>query len=374
MNNQLVINTEIAYQANQYGIESEKIKDLIGNLPQIHSERDELVKQYDEIIKMDIEDAKTSKLAKELRIKIKDNRTKGIVAWHKSTKDYFLKGGQFVDSIKRKEEAINTRMEEALEEIEKYTEIKKAKEKKILEDARMEQLKPYIEFSPYKNNLAELPEQDFLNIFNYAKKMHDDKIEKDRVEAERLKEEQRRKEVTNQNYYKLLPYSLFIPKFNELDFYSLMESDIESYIATATEQKQKAEQEAEKAKRELEAKQKEMEKQIQEKQKAMDAERKKMQDKLDNERKEREKIQKELEYKAEQEKKAKEEEEAKKKEMYNSGDIATLQNIAMNIKNMKVHISLVTFENIDAKRVIDETCNYMDKVVNYILDNAEKLK
>jgi hypothetical protein len=374
MNNQLVINTEIAYQANQYGIESEKIKDLIGNLPQIHSERDELVKQYDEIIKMDIEDAKTSKLAKELRIKIKDNRTKGIVAWHKSTKDYFLKGGQFVDSIKRKEEAINTRMEEALEEIEKYNEIKKAKEKKILEDARIEQLKPYIEFSPYKNNLAELPEQDFLNIFNYAKKMHDDKIEKDRVEAERLNEEQRRKEVANQNYYKLLPYSLFIPKFNELDFYSLLESDIEAYIGTATEQKQKAEQEAEKAKKELEAKQKEMEEQIKEKQKAMDAERKKMQDKLDKERKEREKIQKELEYKAEQEKKAKEEEEVKQKEMYNSGDIATLQNIAMNIKNMKVHISLLTFEKIDAKRVIDETCNYMDKVVNYILDNAEKLK
>jgi len=70
--------------------------------------------------------------------------------------------------------------------------------------------------------------------------------------------------------------------------------------------------------------------------------------------------------------------------MYDSGDIATLsyhypsafvlQNIAMQIKNMKVHISLITFENIDAKRVIDETCKYMDKVVNYIMDNADKLK
>jgi len=39
--------------------------------------------------------------------------------------------------------------------------------------------------------------------------MHDDKVEKDRLEQERLMEEQRRKEVTDKNYYKLLPYSLY---------------------------------------------------------------------------------------------------------------------------------------------------------------------
>lgn len=365
---------ELISQANEFGIEPQKVNELVGNLQSIKETRDELAKQYEQIIRMDIEAEETSKMAKEIRGKIRDNRTKGISVWHKTTKDYYLRAGQFIDAIKRKEEAININMEVDLEQIEKHFEIKKAKEKQILEDARMEQLKPYIEFVPYKNNLADFSEEDFLNIYNYAKKMHDDKMEKDRIEQERLKEEQRRKEVTDRNYYKLLPYSLFIPKFNELDFYSLMESDIEAYITTATEQKHKAEQEAEQAKRELEAKQKEMEKQLQEKQKAMEAERKKMQDKLDKERKEREKMQKELQERAEQEKKAKEEEEAKKKEMYDSGDVATLQNIAIQIKNMKVHISLVTFENIDAKRVIDETCKYMDKVVNYILDNAEKLK
>jgi DNA repair exonuclease SbcCD ATPase subunit len=364
---------ELISQANEFGIEPKKVNELVGNLQSIKETRDELTKQYEQIIRMDIESEETSKMAKEIRGKIRDNRTKGISVWHKTTKDYYLRAGQFIDAIKRKEEAININMEVDLEQIEKHLEIKKAKEKQILEDARMEQLKPYIEFVPYKNNLADFSEEDFLNIYNYAKKMHDDKMEKDRIEAERLKEEQRRKEVTDRNYYKLLPYSLFIPKFNELDFYSLMESDIEAYITTATEQKQKAEQEAEQAKRELEAKHKEME-----------AERKKMQDKLDKERKEREKMQKELQERAEQEKKAKQEEEAKKKEMYDSGDIATLsyhypsafvlQNIAMQIKNMKVHISLITFENIDAKRVIDETCKYMDKVVNYIMDNADKLK
>jgi len=109
---------------SEYGIEAVKANELLGNLPQIQSERQVLELQYNEVIKLDIEDVETSKIAKELRARIRDNRTKGINVWHTTTKDFFLKGGQFVDAIKRKEIAVNERMESTLEEIEKYAERK----------------------------------------------------------------------------------------------------------------------------------------------------------------------------------------------------------------------------------------------------------
>ena len=105
-----------------YGLTEEKAQDITKNLSVILNERDVLSKQYAEVILLDIENKETATAAHTLRRLIQNNRTKGILIWHKTNKEFFLRGGQFIDAINRKEIAESERMEVALEGIEKYRE------------------------------------------------------------------------------------------------------------------------------------------------------------------------------------------------------------------------------------------------------------
>jgi colicin import membrane protein len=182
----------------EFGIEEKQANELMGNLPEIINERQVMEQQYSEIIKMDIEDSATAKKARDLRLIISKNRTQGINVWHKTTKDFFLKGGQFVDAIKRKEVAVNERMEEQLEQIEKYAEIKEQKRLDELESIRLDKLKPFSEFVPFGANIRNISDEDFDKILNGAKlqfnakieaekKAEEERIAKEKAEAERIR-------------------------------------------------------------------------------------------------------------------------------------------------------------------------------------------
>jgi hypothetical protein len=189
-------------EAKNYGIEEKQANELLGNLPSIKAERLVLENQYKEIISLDIEEPETAKKARELRILIQKNRTQGINQWHKVTKDYFLKGGQFVDAIKRMEVEVNERMENQLEEIENYQAKKEAERKEALRVERLAILEPYSEFVPFGIDLSNLSDDDFQKTLNGAKLQLDAKIEAERIaeekrieaeklEAERIAEEKR---------------------------------------------------------------------------------------------------------------------------------------------------------------------------------------
>lgn len=187
-----MMNTQVEkVNPSEYGIEESKALEITGNLPQIVAERSAMETQFDEVVRMDIEDKNTSLVARELRLKIRDNRTKGIEVWHKTTKDFFLKGGQFVDAIKRKEIAVNERMEDALEQIEKHAQIKEAQRKESLKNARLIELEIYKEFVPMGINLGELSDDEYAKVFNGSKLQYEAKIEADRkAEADRIAKEQ----------------------------------------------------------------------------------------------------------------------------------------------------------------------------------------
>ncbi len=200
----------IKVNPEEYGIEAKKASELTGNLPQIKSERDILSQRYEEVVKMDIENPETAKIARELRLKIRDNRTKGIDVWHKTTKDFFLKGGQFVDAIKRVEIAVNQRMEENLESIEKYFENQEKERKVKLNNERLSILEPYSEFVPFGINFGEISEEEFTKILNGSKLQFEAKLEEERkVEEERLRIEK----ITKLHYERkeqLLPLWQFL--------------------------------------------------------------------------------------------------------------------------------------------------------------------
>lgn len=181
MENQLVL-----VDPKEYGLEEKKALELTSGLTTILTERETLKNAYIDVIDLEINEDNLG-VFKELRLKIRDNRTKGIEKWHKVTKDFFLSGGRFIDSIKNKESLENERMETALLEKEKHFEnLEKARLKAIHEE-RVGKLLPFnyeignVDFSAMDENM-------FNAIFFGAETNH-----KNKLEAERLAEEQRLK-------------------------------------------------------------------------------------------------------------------------------------------------------------------------------------
>lgn len=185
---------EVIIVATDYGIDEKQSIALTSNLPQILSEREVLIPQFDEVIKMDIDDPESSKRAKEVRLLIQKNRTQGINVWHKTTKDYFLKGGQFVDAIKRKESAINERMESDLMAIEKHAELLEKKRLAELQKSRVAMLSAYVD-GANERDLAgmevdvwkayfEAKKKEFEDKVAAAKKAEEERIAKEKAEAE----------------------------------------------------------------------------------------------------------------------------------------------------------------------------------------------
>ena len=198
-----------------YGLDEKKATELIGNLPQIKDERKVLEVQYEEIIKLDIELLETQQRARDLRLLIQKNRTQGIMIWHKTTKDFFLRGGQFVDAIKRKEIAINERMENGLEEIEKYAEIQEQLRLEKLQSDRAEKLSKYIE-DAHERNLASMDEDVWKAYFSTKKQEYEDRIAAEKKAEDERKENERLDKIENARRLEVAPFAQFINKAPEL--------------------------------------------------------------------------------------------------------------------------------------------------------------
>lgn len=306
-------------KAQDFGIEAKQEQELLGNLPQIKKERDILEAQYSEVIKMDIENPESWKKARELRMLIQKNRTQGINVWHRNAKDFFLKGGQFVDAIKRKEVEVNERMESNLLEIEKFEEIQKQKEIKRLNDLRISETEAYKEFIPFGINLGEMQEEDYQKLLQGSKMQFE--AEKERLRKE--EEERLRIEEINRLHSERKESLLDVWQFVELkqaNFGEMSDEDFNQLKINAEASKQDHEKEQERIKKEKER----LEKERIAREKEIEAERKKQAEKaeklkkaqdaiLEKERQEKAKLEAELKAKKDAELKALEEAEKLKK-------------------------------------------------------------
>lgn len=179
MENQLVL-----VNPKEYGLEETIALELTSGLTTILTERETLKNAYIDVIDLEISEDNLE-VFKELRLKIRDNRIKGIEKWHKVTKDFFLSGGRFIDSIKNKESLENERMETALLEKEKHFENLEKERLKAIHNDRVSKLLPFnyeirnIDFSAMDENM-------FNAILLGAETNH-----KIKLETERLSEEKR---------------------------------------------------------------------------------------------------------------------------------------------------------------------------------------
>jgi hypothetical protein len=168
----------------------EQVNQLRGHLPQILSERTILEKQFNEIILLDITEKSTQESASALRKLIVKNRTQGIEKWHTTTKNYFLRGGQFVDAIKRKEVESNKRMEDTLSEIENYELNKRKKMLEELKSERLLKLGDSAKHLPIGVAIESLSESDFKYMVDLCFTKTKQEQEAAEAEQKRIKEEQ----------------------------------------------------------------------------------------------------------------------------------------------------------------------------------------
>lgn len=189
--------TLVKVNASDYGLDENKAQEITKGLSAIIAERELLKEEYNKCIAMEITPGNIQ-LFKALRLKIRDNRTKGIEVWHKNNKAYFLAGGQFCDAIKRKESADNEYMEEQLLNGEKFFENQELERVEKLRTDRLAALKPYTEIEPM--SLGQMEQAVFDSLLQGFKVAHESKIaaekkaEEERIAREKAEAEAREKQ------------------------------------------------------------------------------------------------------------------------------------------------------------------------------------
>ena len=197
-------------KAEEFGLEKVQSDKIAKSLKPVLDKRQAILARYDEVIKKEISED-TVKEAKEIRLELVTNRTQGIMKWHKENKEFFLRGGQFVDAIKRMELGTSEQAEKNLLDIELHFEnIEKERLEKLSEKRKEEINKFTNELDVVPDNLGEMDEAIWINYLEGAKSNHNrrvieqEKIEKEMVELEKISNLHitRREELIKNDYYR----------------------------------------------------------------------------------------------------------------------------------------------------------------------------
>lgn len=194
---------ELTVKSEDFGITEKDAQELTKGLETIKLERDVLIDQFNEVSKLEITEENIKKF-RSLRLSIRDNRTKGLVQWHKTNKEYFLAGGRFIDAIKNKEILVNEQMESKLMDAEKHFENLEKERIAALQNKRAEQIQEYLP-DAFDVTLTDMEDDVWEAFFETKKRKHLEAIEEEKkAEAERQakikaeEEERERQRVENE--------------------------------------------------------------------------------------------------------------------------------------------------------------------------------
>lgn len=243
----------------KYDLEEGMAKQLASGLPVIVKQREALFAKADEILAMDINDPKSAKLASEARKAIKENRTKGIERWRKTTGEVYLRAKQFIDAIGNKESLVNTTYEEQLEKIEKHAEIEAAKKLKQLEEERAALVAPYVDGVTVPN-LGILADDFFETYLSGLKAKYQEKVELEIKAKKEAEEATRRLELVKVMESVKSKLHDYWPE-GDHNFMEMSNEDFEKLVVIAEENKAKAIEAQEKLRAENERLRKEREEQ-----------------------------------------------------------------------------------------------------------------
>lgn len=199
-------NTIVKVSAQDFGLQANEAAQAEAAFIPMIQKMTELENEFNEILKLPIEPT-TCKMAKELRLRYVKIRT-GTAEIHKKAKEYYLKGGKFIDAWKNAQAFASQGKELTLEKIENHFEILEAERKKKLKDDRLKLLVEYCN-SPEMYPLETMSEEAFDQLINgmklarQAKEEAERKAEEERIAKEKaIKEEQERIRLENERLKK----------------------------------------------------------------------------------------------------------------------------------------------------------------------------
>lgn len=204
-------NQEITLNPTEFGIDENRGLEIVNKFSPLQFEINAYNEQYKSILESELTEELTIK-ARNLRLKLKEIRTKQVNKIHKSEKDFYLQGGRFVDAWKNKLNTIIEVQEEKLQQIEDYFLNIEKQKIEDLRNSRWLKLKEFTDLEP--NDLGLMSEDIFnatLNGFIQIKK--EKELEQKRIEEEKA-EEERILKLHNLRKEKTLPFFDF---WNEED-------------------------------------------------------------------------------------------------------------------------------------------------------------
>jgi len=185
-----------------FGLEVAKATEMVSGLSTTLAEREVLKSAYVDVINLEIT-TETLPTFKELRLKIVKNRTQGLDKWKEKEKAFYLAGGNFIQAIYNKELRVNQEMEAKLMEAEKFFENQEKEKARLLNESRIERLKPYVEDTTGLD-FAVMTDEDFDDYLlgkktRFENEQKEREVESLRIENERLAEIERQKAIQEEN-------------------------------------------------------------------------------------------------------------------------------------------------------------------------------
>lgn len=238
----------------EYGLTDQTAKNIKAQFLPMLNKMEELEEEYNEIINLPIQSKETQNMAKQLRQKYVKVRT-GTAKIHKEQKDFYLKGGKFVDGWKNAQIMASSDKEERLKEIEEYEIRLEQKRQDDLHEERLSKLAPYIDDSTGLS-LGSMPDDVWQAYLTGKKKSFED-FQIAQAEARRQEEARQRSLQIQSERIKILGSSISyaIPHLKDglENLYLLTEEDFSSIVDLAnTEAKNESDARAAAAKRQAE--------------------------------------------------------------------------------------------------------------------------
>ena len=348
--------TEIVkIKASDYGLEETKAQEITKGLKTILAEREALQEEYNKCVDLEIT-PENIPYFKDLRLRIRDNRTKGIEVWHKNNKAYFLAGGNFVDAIKRMEVAENERMEERLMDAEKFFENQERERLEKLRTDRLALLKPYTEIEPLA--LGHMEQAVFDNLLSGFKVAYEAKIaEEKKAEEERIAKEKAEAEEREKQRLENIRLKEEADK---------REKEIQA-------EREKIRKENEEKERLAEIERKKAADLLKAQQEKADKERKELLAKAEKERQEKERLEKEIADKKATDERTKQAEIKAAKDAEKKAKLAPDKDKLLNFMQAINDLPRPEVKSIEAASIAANANTLLVKVTNYIKENADKL-
>lgn len=343
----------IKVDSKEYGIEENKAKQIAEQFKPLLDVMVNLEKEANKIFKLNPEDEETSKKAKELRLQYVKVRT-GTAQIHKEQKAFYLAAGRYVDGWKNAQMFASQGIEQRLQEIENYAEIKEKERRLKLQEDRATELRKYLRIEDITpSHLGDLDDTTWAIYLTGAKQNHKDRIEAERLAEEKRKEDERKAALYSERKNDLIPFWEFLKEdIRSCDFGELPEESFRIILEEAREEKKKEEerkvrieQENERLKKEAEEREK-IRKIAEEKRKEQEEkERKEAEEKLRIERKQKEEAERKLRELEEAEAERKRQEEFKLQEELKKGDSDKMDSLISDLEALKTKYSFRSKNN-----------------------------